>query len=239
MGYLKDPISTMAAMDNSGWLHSGDIGRADSEGFIYITGRLKELVITAGGENIPPVPIEVFLKKNCERVVSNVMVVGDRRRFLTCLISLQTQVEGDGSPTRTLTRACRKALADLGAGEDIRTVDDVVENAVAMSYIQDGITKYNKEQSISHAQNVQKFRILPYDFSLPGGELTPTMKLKRRVVLQKYQEIIEEMYLPPISARPETAAPTATDKPTAATPAAPTATPAESEPTTGPSAAES
>jgi long-chain-fatty-acid--CoA ligase ACSBG len=90
MGYMKDTKATSETIDSEGWLHSGDIGRTDN-GFLSITGRIKELIITAGGENVPPVLIEDEIKKELGQVISNVMLIGDRKKFLSCLFTLKAK----------------------------------------------------------------------------------------------------------------------------------------------------
>ncbi len=189
-GYLKDPASTGAVIDRNGFLHSGDVGQVDARGFLTITGRLKELIITAGGENIPPVLIENTIKEHVP-FISQVMVIGDRRKFLTCLVTLHTTLEDDGTPTTTLTGLSKKKAEELGITEF--TVEAVSKNEAYRKAIEQGIAEANKK-AISQAQRIQKFEICPLDFSLPGGELTPTMKLKRRIVNQKYEALIEKMY---------------------------------------------
>merc|ERR1719198_2843347 len=89
---MKDPAKTAEAIDADGWLHSGDVGVLDNDGLLHITGRIKELIITAGGENIAPVPIEDKLKELCP-AISNVMLVGDKRKYNVCLITLKTVVD--------------------------------------------------------------------------------------------------------------------------------------------------
>ena len=90
MGYLNNEEKTREAVDEWGWLHSGDIGRVDDKGFMYITGRIKELIITAGGENVAPVPIEDIIKEECP-AISNCMLIGDKRKFLAMLITLKVR----------------------------------------------------------------------------------------------------------------------------------------------------
>jgi long-chain-fatty-acid--CoA ligase ACSBG len=93
MGYLNSSSKTAEAIDADGWLHSGDIGKTDKNGFLYITGRIKELIITAGGENIQPVQIEDNIINELQQCISNCMVIGDNRKYLICLITLKVAVD--------------------------------------------------------------------------------------------------------------------------------------------------
>ncbi|KAF2980936.1 hypothetical protein EK904_006544 [Melospiza melodia maxima] len=170
MGYLNMEDKTREAIDEDGWLHSGDLGKHDKDGFLFITGRIKELIITAGGENVPPVPIEDAVK-NAVPIISNAMLVGDKAKFLSMLL--------------TLKRVGSKATK---VSEIISSKDNAIYTA-----IQKGISAVN-EKAVSNAQKVQKWVLLEKDFSLFGGELGPTMKLKRPVVAQKYQEQIARFY---------------------------------------------
>lgn len=122
-GYMGMPEQTKTTIDAEGWLHSGDVVDIDSDvderipgqsGFITITGRIKELIITAGGENIPPVLIENELKRAMP-AISNAMVIGDRRKFLTVLLCLRVEVDGDGAPTNKLMGAALDTSKDIGS----------------------------------------------------------------------------------------------------------------------------
>eukprot|EP00310_Coccolithus_braarudii_P009914 CAMPEP_0183368162 /NCGR_PEP_ID=MMETSP0164_2-20130417/94929_1 /TAXON_ID=221442 /ORGANISM="Coccolithus pelagicus ssp braarudi, Strain PLY182g" /LENGTH=190 /DNA_ID=CAMNT_0025544211 /DNA_START=42 /DNA_END=611 /DNA_ORIENTATION=+ len=187
MGYMKNEDKSKATIDPEGWLHSGDVGRIDPKTHaLYITGRIKELIITAGGENIAPVPIEEKVKSFLP-AISNIMMVGDKRKYNTCLIGLkQKPDEKTGGFSDELTD---EAAAISGA----KTVKEAAADEKWTAYITDGIKKANA-LAVSNAQKIQKFRIVPVDFSVPGGELTPTLKLKRPVVAAKYADLIEEMY---------------------------------------------
>lgn len=193
MGYVDDPEKTSEALDEEGWLHSGDLGIIDEDDFLYITGRIKELIITAGGENIAPVLIEEEVKSQLP-CISNAMVIGDRRKFLSILLTLKTEMNLDtGEPLEELAPVTKQWCRRLGCKAN--TVKDVLTgpNEQVMAAIQKGIDEANAK-AISNAQRVQKFQILSHDFSIPTDEIGPTMKLKRNVVEKKYADIIERFY---------------------------------------------
>lgn len=192
MGYLNMPEKTAEAIDQDGWLHSGDLGKHDQHNFLYITGRIKELIITAGGENIPPVPIEDALKSEVS-IISNAMLIGDKRKFLSMLLTLKCVVDDNAEPTDKLSPEavdfCRRlGVATTKVSEVIANKEPAVYNA-----IQEGLERVNAGAT-SNAQKVQKFVVLERDFSIAGGELGPTMKLRRPIVVKMYQDKIEEMY---------------------------------------------
>uniref|UniRef100_A0A8C7PS42 Long-chain-fatty-acid--CoA ligase ACSBG2 n=1 Tax=Oncorhynchus mykiss TaxID=8022 RepID=A0A8C7PS42_ONCMY len=193
MGYLNQADKTEDALDAEGWLHSGDLGKHDDNGFLFVTGRIKELIITAGGENIPPVPIEDAVKEAVS-LVSNAMLIGDKRKFLAMLLTIKCQVNGDtGAPEDELTpeavELCRKLGSNATRVSEIAGGRDRVIHAA----IQEGINRVN-ENATSNAQRIQKWIILDQDFSITGGELGPTMKLKRPVVMKMYKEQVEHFY---------------------------------------------
>ncbi|XP_029294937.1 long-chain-fatty-acid--CoA ligase ACSBG2-like isoform X2 [Cottoperca gobio] len=192
MGYLNMPDKTEEALDQDGWLHSGDLGRHDQNGFLFITGRIKELIITAGGENIPPVPIEDAVKAEVP-IIGNAMLIGDRLKFLSMLLTLKCVVDDNGEPTDELSP---EAL-NFCQQNDVTatTVSEIIANKEPAIYnaIQEGMERVNA-RSTSNAQKIQKWVILERDFSIGGGELGPTMKLKRPVVVKMYQEKINELY---------------------------------------------
>jgi long-subunit acyl-CoA synthetase (AMP-forming) len=174
-GYLKDPESTKNALDAEGWLHSGDIGTIDKDGFLQITDRKKDLLITAGGENIAPQVLEGHLKGI--PVVAQAVVIGDRRKYLAALLTLD--------PDRVTTEA------EL-AGSTARSVDDASKCAVFRRHLEKQIETVNGK--LARVQTIKRFAIIPKEFSIDGGELTPTMKVKRKVVNEKYSREIEDMY---------------------------------------------
>lgn len=195
IGYLKNEQSTRETLDKDGYIHSGDLGTKDEEGFVRITGRIKELIITAGGENIAPVLIEDSLKDICP-IISNVMVVGDDKKYLAALITFKVDVDnstGMNTPTKNLTVPVKKFLEEELDIKNVNTTDEAIENEKIMKYIQEKIDE-NNANAISRAHSIRKFKVLPTDFSMEGEELTPTLKLKRKVVIEKYNEIIAQMY---------------------------------------------
>jgi long-subunit acyl-CoA synthetase (AMP-forming) len=177
-GYLKDPESTKNALDADGFLHSGDIGVIDKDGFLQITDRKKDLLITAGGENIAPQVLENQLKGI--PVVGQAVVVGDRRKFLTALVTLD--------PDRVKTEA-------EAAGSPATTIEDAAKCATFRKHLQKQIDQINEK--LARVQTIKKFVVVPTEFSIDGGELTPTMKVKRKVVNEKYRVEIESMYVEP------------------------------------------
>jgi len=196
MGYLFNEEKTKEAIDEEGWMHSGDLGTQLENEYFKVTGRLKELIITAGGENVAPIPIEDTMKKELP-VLSNAMVVGDRKKFLSCLLTFRVETDPDTmEPKDTLTKAAKEWCQEV-AGVKVDTLAEILipgeANEKIMKAIQDGINRVNK-QAVSNAQRIQKWTVLPTDFSVPGDELGPTLKLKRHTVLKKYAAYIESLY---------------------------------------------
>lgn len=145
MGYLRNPHKTASEFTEDGWLKSGDIGYIDKDGYLFITGRLKELIITAGGENIAPVPIEDCIKEQLH-IVSNVMVIGDQKKYLSCLLTLKTVVDEEtGYPTDQLSDVaiteCRMA------GSTASTVSEITcgKDDCILTMIKRGIDEANRQ----------------------------------------------------------------------------------------------
>lgn len=198
-GYMNMPDKTEETVDPDGFLHSGDVVKIDgsgkdgtpSSGFIRITGRIKELIITAGGENVPPVLIEDNMKAAMP-ALSNGMVVGDKRKFLTVLFCLQVEVDAEtGVPTNRLASKALDTSKEIGSSAS--TTDEARECDRWKKYFDEGVEAGNA-MSTSRAQKIAKWSLLPTDFSEPGGEFTPTLKLKRSVAQEKYSAQIEALY---------------------------------------------
>lgn len=192
IGYFKDDEATRKTIDQNGLVHSGDLGHLDNEGFLYITGRIKELIVTSGGENIPFLMIEEALKQACP-ILSNVVIIGDQRRFIAGLFTLKCCVV-DLTPTNRLTDNVINELKQVGVSAS--TVEEVLNEAKVRKYVQMAVDEVNKKCT-SNAQTIRKWKILPSDFSIAGGELTPTLKLKRKVIEAKYARELEEFYNEP------------------------------------------
>jgi len=201
MGYLANPDlgqehvdqikkKTNDAIDSEGWLHSGDKGCVDSRGMFRITGRYKELIIGAGGENIAPVPIEDNVKSLCAGI-SNFIMIGNQRKYNVSLVTLKAKgATGEQSGSDELDGAA------LTVSPGIRTISGASRDKKWIETIKQAIVSTNNTGSCcpSNASKIQKFTILPRDFSIEGGELTPTLKTKRSVVDKKYKPIIDKMY---------------------------------------------
>ncbi|MFP6581187.1 MAG: long-chain fatty acid--CoA ligase [Candidatus Hydrogenedentota bacterium] len=174
-GYLNQPEATAETIDEDGWLHTGDIGEVDADGFLRITDRKKNLLITAGGKNVAPSNIELLITR--EPIISQVVVIGDRRRFLSALITLSTE-----------------GLEELRESDEFSgmSVDEIRETESIQSRIEDSVNQANSE--LARYENIRKYEILPEEFTIESGELTPTMKIKRRVVFENYDSVIEGFY---------------------------------------------
>nr|XP_031547602.1 long-chain-fatty-acid--CoA ligase ACSBG1 isoform X1 [Vicugna pacos] len=193
MGYLNMEDKTREAIDSDGWLHTGDMGRVDANSFLYITGRLKELIITTGGENVPPVPIEDAVKMELP-IISFAMLIGDQRKFLSMLLTLKCTLDPDTSdPTDNLTEQAVEFCQRVGSRAT--TVSEIVDKKDEAVYqaIEEGIQRVNMKAA-AQPYHIQKWTILKRDFSISGEELGPTMKLKRHKVLEKYKDLIDSLY---------------------------------------------
>ena len=174
-GYWHNDQATGEAIDD-GWFKTGDLGAVDEDGFLTITGRKKEIIVTAGGKNVAPAVLEDQLRGHS--LISQAMVVGDARPFVGALITIDPEAF-DGWKQRN-SKAADSSVGDLVNDPDLLAkVDSAVKQA---------------NLSVSHAESIRKFRILPVDFTEDTGELTPTMKVKRKVVAEKFADDIDAIY---------------------------------------------
>ena len=174
VGYYNNPDAT-AAVIRDGWFYTGDIGRIDADGYLSITDRKKELIVTAGGKNVAPQPIEGLLKR--DPLVAEAVLVGDRRRFVSVLLvpdfpTLDQRLAVDGlAPGTPAELVCRRDVQQI--------FQPIVDQA-------------NSE--LASYEQVKRFALLPAEFSVATGELTPTLKVKRRLVEERWKDVIEEIY---------------------------------------------
>ena len=178
VGYYNNPDATKEALDN-GWFHTGDIGELDKDGYLRITGRKKELIVTAGGKNVAPAVLEDRLRANA--LISQCMVVGDQKPFIACLVTIDEEAFPDWK-------------AKNGKPKDA-TVADLVDDDDLRAAVQAAIDEANK--AVSHAEAIKAFRILPEDWSVDSGHLTPSLKVKRNVVLSDHQADVDALYAKP------------------------------------------
>jgi long-chain acyl-CoA synthetase len=177
-GYWHNEQDTKAAIAD-GWFHTGDLGAIDDKGFLTIVGRKKEIIVTAGGKNVAPALLEDRLRAH--PLISQAMVVGDAQPFIAALIT----IDPEAFPAWK-TRNGKDAGASVG---------DLAEDPDLMAEVELAVKDAN--QAVSHAESIRKFRILPVDFTEDTGELTPTLKVKRKVVAEKFASDIDALYAKP------------------------------------------
>ena len=176
LGYRNQPEKTTETIDSEGWLHTGDVGEIDHDGYLRIVDRKKELIINAAGKNMSPANIEAALKSSSP-LVGQACAIGDRRPYNTALIVLDADFAPAWAGQQGISDTSLEALA---AGEKVRAA------------VQDGVDTANRK--LARVEQIKKFTIIPGDWHPDGDELTPTMKLKRRPIAEKYAAEIEAMY---------------------------------------------
>ena len=175
-GYLDNPEATAEAIDNEGWLHTGDVGRIDDEGFLWLTGRKKEIMITAGGKNIAPAKIENSLKTS--PFIKEVVAIGDAKPFVSALIQIDYDMVGNWAQQRNLPYT---SFPDLAAKPEVaRLIDDEVRRI--------------NDTALARVEQVRKFYLLPKELHQDDEELTATQKVKRKPVMSRYAREIESLY---------------------------------------------
>jgi long-chain acyl-CoA synthetase len=173
-GYYNDPAATEETLNPDGWLHSGDLGEIDNEGFLTITGRKKDLIITSSGKNITPVNIESELRNS--RYITEAVVYGDNRSYLVALLTLD--------PDESVKLAER-----LGIATDPATI---AADPGVRAELEKEIERVN--QKFARIEQIKRFAILEHPFSQDSGELTPTLKVKRAVVYEKFADVFDGLY---------------------------------------------
>jgi len=174
-GYYKDPVATAAVL-RDGWLYTGDIAEIDSDGYIYITGRKKELIVSSNGKKIYPARIEGLFK--AEPLVNQVVLIGDRLPFVTALM--------------TVNVSSAEALKGMEAFQG-REAGEVAAAPPVLTEMQKAVARVNKQ--LAPFEQIRKFRILERDFTIETGELTPTMKVRRNRVLENHRDVVSELYM--------------------------------------------
>ncbi len=176
VGYFNNETATKETLEPDGWFHTGDMGEVDRDGYLRITGRKKELIVTAGGKNVAPAVLEDRLRQH--PLISQAMVVGDQKPFIACLLTIDAEAWPDW-------------LQNHGKPADT-DVAHLVEDPQLRGELQAAVDDANK--AVSKAEAIKAFRILDRDFTQEGGHLTPTLKLKRTIVLKDFADEIEALY---------------------------------------------
>ncbi len=175
VGYLKNPEATAETIDDEGWLRTGDVGEIDAAGFLTITDRVKDLIITAGGKNISPSEIENQLKVS--PYVREAIVIGDTQKYLVALVGIELDTVGDWATRHGLPYT---TYSDLSSKPEVLSlINEVVEHA---------------NRDLARVEQIKAFRLLARELDHEGGELTATQKVKRRSIATEFSDLIEEMY---------------------------------------------
>jgi long-chain acyl-CoA synthetase len=174
VGYWKNEEATAAAIDSDGWFHTGDVGEFDVDGFIKITGRKKEILVTAGGKNVAPAVLEDQIRQH--PLVSQCMVVGDGKPFIAALVTIDPETIGDWAGKH-------------GKENDMSVL---VDDKDLIAEVQKAIDDANT--AVSKAEEIKKFTLLPTDWTQENGELSLKLSLRRHIVMQKHESDVEALY---------------------------------------------
>ena len=185
VGYWHNPEATTSALTADGWFRSGDLGEFDEDGYLSITGRKKEIIVTAGGKNVAPAVLEDRLRGHW--LISQAMVVGDARPYIAALITLDPE-----ALPRWAQRARQSTKADAADAAKAVDMRILCEDPDLLAEIQTAVDDANR--AVSHAEAIKRFRVLAVDFTEDDGQLTPTMKLRRNVVLAEFAADVEALY---------------------------------------------
>ena len=192
-GYYKNPEATAETMTEDGWLKSGDLGKIDSDGFVYVTGRLKEIYVSSAGKNIAPLVIEETMKSI--PVVSQCMLVGDNRKYCSALFTLDVgailrDVHGLDGATQVPKDPAEQLAKLAELGHDLSEYTAVGSDTY--NQLEEAVMELNKK--FSNPEQIKKFTVLPRDLGVDQGELTPTLKIRRKQIRENWAAEIEEMY---------------------------------------------
>jgi long-chain acyl-CoA synthetase len=177
-GYRNDPEATASTIDGRGWLHTGDIGTVDADGFVAIVDRKKEIIINSSGKNMSPANIEASVR-NSSPIIGQVCCIGDARPFNTALIVLDPE-------------AARAVAAETG--HNASRIEDIVEHPAVKAAVESAVEAANRR--LARVEQIRRFRVLPDEWPADGRLVTPTLKLRRQEVLRRYRDIIDDLYRP-------------------------------------------
>ena len=175
-GYFNNPEATSQAIDPDGWFHTGDIGVIDTDGFLKITDRKKDIIINAYGKNIAPQPLEALLKSS--PYIGTPVLIGDRRKFLVALLVPNFE-------------KLERDAAHLGI--TFHSKEELVAHEKIVALFQNEIDRFNK--NLDRQEKIRRFALLPRDFTIEADEITPSLKVKRKSIDKKYKEIIDQLYI--------------------------------------------
>jgi len=175
LGYHNDPAATAETVDADGWLHTGDVGELDADGFLTITDRMKDIIITAGGKNVSPSEIENKLKVS--PYIREAIVIGDRRKYLTALIGIEGDTVGNWASRRNLM---------------FTTYADLASKPEVVELLHEAVTDANAD--LAQVETIKAFRLLPKELDQEDGEVTATQKVKRKAITEEFGTLIESMY---------------------------------------------
>jgi long-chain acyl-CoA synthetase len=174
-GYWNLPAQTQELLEPDGWLHTGDIGSMDEDGFVSVIDRKKELIITSGGENVSPAAVENVLVAH--HLIGQALAFGDRRKYVVALLTL----DGEVAPAWAKAR-----------GIDASSLAELADHPEVLAAVADAVTEANEH--LARVQQVKRWRLLPVEWTPESEELTPTFKLKRRIIHHKYADVIDSLY---------------------------------------------
>ena len=174
MGYYKDPGATAAVL-REGWLHTGDVAEIDADGYIWITGRKKELIVSSNGKKIYPARIEALFKMH--PIIDQILLIGDRLPYMTALISLNEQAAGSVAGVAASSHSLEELSRDEAVNTEVKKI----------------VKKVNAQ--LPPFEQVRRFKIISRDFSIEHGELTPTLKLRRSKAIESFRQEISELYV--------------------------------------------